>query len=145
MDKSFNEQELSDIMKEIEALEADYEAVDEAVDETPVQAVSESQLSSEEANEVLKDFTTMETEKAIPETYHNVRAFKVTEEHIHKESPKSSMSFKVQGDLSLELALEISGKSVILDVTENGLTIKMENGVTFNVPLSETTSLKKAV
>jgi hypothetical protein len=141
MDKSFNEQELSDIMKEIEALEADYEAADES----PIEASVEKELSPEDAHDVLKDLSDMEIEKAIPETHTNIRAFKTTEHSMHKSSAKSSMSFKVQGDLTLELALEIAGKSVILDVSETGLTIKMENGVTFNVPMSENTAYKKAV
>lgn len=142
MDKSFNEQELSDIMKEIEALEADYETVDE--EQGPFQATSEKQLTSEEAHEVLKDLTSMEIEKSIPQAETNIRPFKPTPSTA-ATAGHSSMSFKVQGDLKLELALEISGKSVILDVTETGLTIRMENGVTFNVPMSDAAPLKKAV
>ena len=127
-------------MTEIAALEADYEAVDD----TQVEASSEKQLTNEEAHEVLKDLTTMEIEKAVPQPEANVRPFRPAPAPTAASS-KSSMSFKVQGDLTLELALEISGKSVILDVSETGLTIKMENGVTFNVPMSDSTPLKKAV
>jgi len=141
MDKSFNEQELSDIMKEIEALEADYEAADES----PVEASAEKELTPEDAHDVLKDLSDMEIGKAIPESHSNIRAFKTPGPTVDHSTAKSSMSFKVQGDLTLELALEIAGKSVIVDVSETGLTIKMENGVTFNVPMNENTAYKKAV
>ena len=53
------------------------------------------------------------------------------------------MSFKVQGDLTLELAFDVGGKTISLEVTEAGLSIEMEGGVKFTVPVSEASGIKK--
>src|SRR5687768_12173965 len=120
MDKSFNDQELSDIMKEIEALEDDFKVDDEK--DSPVMA----------------ELANMDEAKALP---------KVKAAPMMKESSPAStaMSFKVQGDLTLELHFDIGGKVVSLEVTESGLQIQMEGGVTFTVPVANKPVLKKAV
>jgi hypothetical protein len=105
MDKSFNDQELSDIMKEIEALEE----------------------GGTHEEEVLTELTEMSESKAIP-----LRK----ETHVPKmESSQSAMSFKVQGDMNIDLHFEIGGKSVALKVSESGLHIETDEGMTFSVPL----------
>lgn len=115
MDKSFNDDELSDIMKEIEALEEDFSATSEVEEKVTASAST--------ANVVSLD----------------------TKRSESKSDSKTSMSFKVQGNLSLELQFDIGGKIVSLEVTETGLSIEMEGGVKFQVPVTEKTSLKKAV
>jgi hypothetical protein len=136
MDKSFNDQELSDIMKEIEALE----------DEFTGDAAHKVETSS-----VLEELAELEEEKSVPKTTHHetVLAFeKKPEVKAHAPAQKSapaSMMFKVQGNMELELQFEIGGKTVALAVTETGLTIELENGATFTVPVSDAHSLKKAV
>lgn len=55
------------------------------------------------------------------------------------------MSFKVSGDLTLELAFDIGGQTVALEVTESGLSIEMEGGMKFTVPMKQKSELKKAV
>ncbi len=113
MDKSFNDQELSDIMKEIEALEEDFK--DDEIKDT--------------ASPVLQELSELPESKAIP-------LKRVKEESFVAKSP-SAMSFKVQGDLNLELEFEVGGKFISLQVSEDGLTIVMDGGMTFKVPVSD--------
>lgn len=105
MDKSFNEQELSDIMKEIEALEE----------------------GDSPEEEVLSELSEMPEAEAIP-----LRK----ETHVPKaKSNQNAMSFKVQGDMNIDLHFEIGGKGISLQVSEAGLHIETEEGMTFTVPL----------
>ncbi len=113
MDKSFNDQELSDIMKEIEALEEDFK-------EEEVKDV---------AAPVLKELTELPEIKAVP-----LKPVKDTN-FVSKSS--TAMSFKVQGDLNLDLEFEVGGKFVSLAVAEDGLTIVLDGGMTFKVPVSD--------
>lgn len=105
MDKSFNDQELSDIMKEIEALEE----------------------GESHEDEVLSELTEMTESEAIPLRKENHQPM--------AKSSQSAMSFKVQGDMNIDLHFEIGGKSVSLSVSETGLHIETEEGMTFSVPL----------
>ena len=132
MDKSFNDQELSDIMKEIEALEEEFSGETDTV----------------EATAVMEELAEMDEEKSIPVTNKEdtVLSFapKATQKTA-KSTPPTSMMFKVQGEMNLELQFEIGGKTIQLDVSETGLNIQMEGGVTFSVPVSTAQSVKKAV
>ena len=133
MDKGFNDQELSDIMKEIEALEEEFSA-DE--DSTKV-----------EASAIMEDLAEMEEEQSIPVTNREettVLPF-AKKETVQPTKATSSMSFKVQGDLNLELHFEVGGKNIALEVTDKGLTIQMDGGISFTVPVSDAQSYKKAV
>lgn len=146
MDKSFNDDELSDIMKEIEALEQDFKEED-------VKA----------ATPVMEELAEMSEEEAIPtpvaSTTSNVVAFEKEAPVAHAAPSKpaathhtaaptsashTSMSFKVQGNLSLELSFDIGGKVVSLEVTETGLNIEMDGGVKFTVPVTGASAAKKA-
>lgn len=163
MDKSFNDQELSDIMKEIEALEEDFTAQDEKLaspvmeelselDETgPVSATSVPTAHHEEVMEEIVE-EVEETPVEAPVAKQNVVSLEskrsASEEPVAKTAStgaSTSMSFKVQGNLTLELQFDIGGKVVCLEVTESGLSIEMEGGMKFTVPVTETTSYKKAV
>lgn len=131
MDKSFNDQELSDIMKEIEALEEGFQSETEA---------------TMEASSVLEDLAEMDEVHSIP-TARVAPADPIPfakPNHAPAKSEKSSMTFKVQGEMSMDLSFEIGGKCISLTVSEAGLTIEMEGGVNFNVPLEQKTSAKKA-
>jgi hypothetical protein len=136
MDKSFNEQELSDIMKEIEALEEEFKT-------------GEGQV---EASSVMAELAEMEEEVSVPQTRQlpaneQVIPFKSVAPQGNSAkttSPASAMSFRVQGDITLDLQFDIGGRSIALEVSESGLLIQMDGGVTFNVPLNEKTSNKKA-
>ena len=129
MDKNFNDEELSDIMKEIEALEEDFTS-DEIKEASPVLAEL-AELSEEEAIPVsTANVVSLESKRTAPNS---------------TTSPSTAMSFKVQGNLTLELNFEIGGKTVALEVTEAGLNIELEGGMKFTVPVSDSSSLKKAV
>lgn len=138
MDKSFNDQELSDIMKEIESLEDEFGG--------------EEDSDKVEASAMMEELAEMEEEKSIPVTNKTepiepaesrILSF---EKEIEPAAAKStSMSFKVQGDLNLELQFDIGGKTIMLEVSESGLNIQMEGGVRFSVPVSGAQSHKKAV
>jgi hypothetical protein len=200
MDQSFNDQELSDIMKEIEALEEDFITAEEKTaspvmeelanldvnDSVPVSASSELEEEEERAVESIEPMeaaesmepveatVSMETVEAVEsmdeveEIYeeHEVKAqtpFAVqkvvsleskrtpVEEPVkHSVSSDSkgastSMNFKIQGNLTLDLQFDIGGKVICLEVTETGLSIEMEGGMKFTVPVSDTSKLKKAV
>jgi hypothetical protein len=130
MDKSFNDQELSDIMKEIEALEEDFTDTDEKV-----------------ASPVMEELAYLEEEASVPITASkNVVSLESSRPAAKSASEAStSMSFKVHGQLTLELQFDIGGKVVCLEVTESGLNIEMEGGMKFTVPVGEKSVLKKAV
>jgi hypothetical protein len=169
MDKSFNDQELSDIMKEIEALEQDFvaapelksdapvaevvetEASVESVEETPIETfVSEEVVAEaecvEECEEIEARHGVGEEKNEVSPTINNIVAFE------HKSAPEqkqtgalTSMSFKVAGNLTLELQFDIGGKTVALEVTESGLSIEMEGGMKFTAPMTQKSDLKKAI
>jgi hypothetical protein len=135
MDKSFNDQELSDIMKEIEALEEEFGG--------------EEDSDKVQASAMMEELAEMEESQSIPVTNkHDPQVLPFVKEiapQASKTTAPTSMSFKVQGDMNLELQFDIGGKTIKLDVSEAGLNIQMEGGVTFSVPVSDAHSIKKAV
>ncbi len=142
MDKSFNDQELSDIMKEIEALEEEFSA--------------EEDTDKVQASAMMEELAEMEEEKSIPTTNKNDSVLPFERQPVPetitatttakaKTTSSTSMSFKVQGELNLELQFDIGGKSITLEVSEAGMNIKMDGGVSFSVPVSHAQSQKKAV
>lgn len=130
MDKSFNDQELSDIMKEIEALEEEFHAEEKV-----------------EASSVMEELAEMEEEVAVPHAQAAPAKVIHFEENKHQApaaDQKTSMSFRVQGNLTLELQFEIGSRMVGIEINESGLQILMDGGMTFNVPLEEKKSSKKS-
>ncbi len=116
MDKNFNDQELSDIMKEIEALEDGL------------------QKENSKNTEVFQELVEMKESEAIPLRPHAASA---PVAHHHTPAGSTCMSFKVQGELTLDLNFEVGGKVVEMKVTETGLSIVVDGGMTFTVPLKE--------
>jgi hypothetical protein len=142
MDKSFNDEELSDIMKEIEALEEDFKTDD----------IGDEKI---EATSIMEEFAQLDEEVALPTPAARVEQSTVLPMTAKSTSAPSaapaastsapaSMSFKVSGDINLELQFDIGGKVVNLNVTESGLNIEMEGGMSFKVPLSNTAHKKAA-
>ncbi len=127
MDKSFNDEELSDIMKEIEALEDEFKDEGDFV-----------------TSPVLEELAALSEEKAVPQAMAKILNFEPQTTPVQKTTSGTSMSFKVQGDLNLELQFDIGGKIVSLAVSEKGLTIQMDGGMTFNVPLTDKAAQKKS-
>lgn len=137
MDKSFNDQELSDIMKEIEALEEDF-----------------TQSEEKTASPIMEELAHLDESQSIPVTTPEVTPYASSNvvslegargTQASAKSAPTTMSFKVQGDITLELKFDIGGKVVSLAVTETGLAIELEGGMKFTVPVSDTAGIKKAV
>lgn len=127
MDNSFNDQELSDIMKEIEALEDEFKGEADFV-----------------TSPVLEELAALSEERAVPQAKAKILNFEPQTTPVQTTTSGTSMSFKVQGDLNLELQFDIGGKIVSLAVSEKGLTIQMDGGMTFNVPLTDKAAQKKS-
>ncbi len=129
MDKSFNDQELSDIMKEIEALEEGFES---------------EEISAQAHKPVLEELAQMDEKVSVPVGAAEVVSLD-TKRHAASPETQTSMSFKVQGNMTLDLQFIVGGKVISLEVSESGLAIEMEGGVKFSVPVTDRTALKKAV
>lgn len=119
-EKGFNEDELSDIMKEIEALEGDFKK-------------EQSQMTP-----VVGELAKLDEKVAVPS-----KASKKSEVVEFNKSAGSgskfptSMNFKVQGEMSIDLQFDVGGKVVHLAVSETGLNVSMDGGVTFSVPFEK--------
>ena len=121
-------------MKEIEALEEDFTA-------------SETK-TVEASSPVLEELAEMDEKVSVPVA--------ATADVVSLDSKRpaasaetsgahSTMNFKIQGNITMELQFDIGGKVVALEVTETGLTIAMEGGMKFTLPVGEKESFKKAV
>lgn len=151
MDKSFNDQELSDIMKEIEALEDDFTTQGKpslASDHEVVSKLEEKEFFPEPSDEIKELFEEAQSKlntAAIVQNESNVMPLESVKPTPKTTSSQTSMSFNIQGSLTLDLQFNISGKTVSLEVTESGLAIEMEGGIRFTVPVGEKSPFKKAV
>lgn len=56
---------------------------------------------------------------------------------------QTSMSFHVEGNMNLQLSFTINGEEVKLHVTDQGLNIEMQSGVSLNVPVKSVSASKK--
>ena len=113
-EKSFNDEELADIMSEIESLESEL-------------------VEDEDLSEVVSVESSKKVEsKAVSEVE------KVTKLPVDKKG-ETSISFDVQGDMKFNLGFIIEGKtlSVYVDADSQGLVVEMEGGVKLNVPFSK--------
>ena len=135
MDKSFNEQELSDIMKEIEALEEDL-TTSPAESSTASMEEELAQLESEEVEDQEDSILNV-----VPlESKREARQLKTEQAPT---SAGTSMSFKVQGNITLDLQFDVGGKIVSLEVSETGLAIELDGGMKFTLPIGEPSRSKK--
>jgi hypothetical protein len=134
MDKSFNDDELADIMSEIENLEKEVaELSDHAPSSAPEAEVSDhGEEESHTSPEVLSHLADKSEDETVLKTNHD-------EDNIVSLKPASaahsSMSFRVEGEMKVSLAIEVNGQQVSLDVTEDGLHIELESGASFHLPL----------
>ncbi len=151
MDQGFNDQELSDIMKEIEALEDDF-AVPKSSSE-PTLSIEHAE-ALEDIDEMREDEIEDEIEDQVedevnvdPTLASTINILPLTSSPLHAPLSKTStsMSFKVQGQLSIDLKFEIGEKVICLEVSESGLLIEIEGGIKFTVPVSNKSDHKKAV
>ncbi len=117
--KGFNDSELEDIMNEIENLENDLAAE-----------------SSEPENQVLESKVQNNKDEAPPQNGGNVvNIASVIGSHIPEV--ESSLNLKVEGKLGVNFSFNIGPNTVTLKIEESGLTIEMQNGAKFTIPLED--------
>jgi hypothetical protein len=110
MEKSFNEDELADIMSEIESLESRDE----------------------------EDFDSHDDDELEETSVHSIVAKKESPENSsHKKPHHSQMNFHIEGQMSMSLGFTVNGKEVQVKVSDNGMDIIMDNGATFHLPVSD--------
>ncbi len=136
MEKGFNDQELADIMNEIEALEKDFQDPEQHVEHEVMAELAEM---DEEVSVPVAKHTEGPVSKVIPmATKETVMSTKKT-----TTDSQTSMSFHVEGNMNLQLSFTINGEEVKLHVTDQGLNIEMESGVSLNVPVKSVSASKK--
>lgn len=137
MEKSFNDDELADIMSEIENLEKEFAEADSAPED-------DSAVDHTEP-EVLSQLVEKPVEEVVLKTNHSEKVVPMKKpDHTPSSHQHSSLSFKVEGQMSLNLSFEVNGQTVCLDISEAGLQIQMESGATFSLPMTQSGSAKKA-
>ncbi len=110
-EKSFNDEELADIMSEIESLESEL-------------------VEDEDLSEVVS--VESKDDKPVEKGDSKVSKLPV------KGKSETSISFDVQGDMRFNLGFVIDGKAlnVYVDADSEGLVVEMEGGMKLNVPFS---------
>ncbi len=140
MGKSFNDDELQDIMNEIESLESSSESVD-----TPSQEPEAVMAQEEPAPQMLS-----EEEQEIEDSFNDEPAEPVQELHPqkvhHNEAPmsKTSMNFSVEGNTTLDLSFLAGDKTVHCVVTHDSFEVELEGGLKFTLPLTDWHQKKSA-
>ena len=150
MEKSFNDQELADIMNEIENLEKEFSS---EAKPSEAKVVEVSPVSADE-EQVLSEMVNSESfEAPIESQPSNIIALKNAEfKNTPVETAKtsttsgnSSMSFKVEGDMKVDLSFQVDGETITLTVGSEGLVIGLQGGATFNLPVkSASHKIKKS-
>ncbi|MAX67896.1 MAG: hypothetical protein QF441_00505 [Bacteriovoracaceae bacterium] len=111
----------------------------------------------QEMSEVLDELSEMPAEEVVAkhkpvEDDANVHHLHTASSNSHFDhsvqgsSPKthSSMSFKVEGDMKLDLSFQVSGKEIHLNISEEVFEIELEGGMKFSLPVHSQNSNKKA-
>ncbi len=111
-EKSFNDEELADIMSEIESLESELVEDEDLSGVVSVESADKTEAEEAEAEKVTKLPT--------------------------KKKGETGISFDVQGDMKFNLGFIIDGKtlSVYVDSDSEELVVEMEGGVKLNVPFA---------
>ena len=103
----------------------------------------------DEVHEVLDELAEMPVEKAIPPQHkeqpqQNVHPMHKSSGASSEKGAHSSLSFNIQGEMSVHLSFNIAGKEVSLHVNEGeGLVIAVGGGAKFILPVQEADSHKK--
>lgn len=130
----------------------------EAIEATEV--VHEVQEIDAEMSDVVEELSTMPVEEleAVHATAHddsNVHQIRQAEPKLEQVAqttvskrpqtnlPESSLNFSVQGDMKLNLFFNIGGKSVQLNIKEEGLEIELDGGMKFSIPLDHSEASEK--
>ncbi len=138
--QGFNDSELADIMSEIEDLEKDLEA--QTVETINNSVVAKAQ--SPEMKEVLEEFVQESVDKVIPFSKKSPTVAPMKSE-MPVGGQNSTMNFTVAGNMTINLAFNVSGQTINLTLDEaQGLVIEMHGGAKFCLPLTNDTKAKKA-
>ena len=144
MDKSFNDDELADIMNEIESLEKEF-AESAPASEAETEEFAPTDEIDHTAPEVVSHIMSMPVEEVARKSNHEEKVVPMKRvDHAPQAHQHSTLSFKVEGQMTLSLAFEVNGQSVSLEISDAGLQIQMESGASFNLPMSHTGAAKKA-
>ncbi len=155
MEKGFNDQELADIMNEIESLENEMkeaEGFEQNLNSLKVSTpVGDTAISDADVDAVLADLASKELEETVQisqttktNNEDNIVSIQSKKEVSQVSSKaESSVIFKVEGNMSLDLTFVISGEEINLKVTEGGLVLGMESGATFNLPINSVSKKAK--
>lgn len=118
-DQNFNEEELQDIMSEIESLEAEHQTT------TQEDRDEDSHMAREPEEAKLVELEKPQASKT--------------------PGPRTGMSFKVHGDMKLDLNFQIGEESISLSLDEeDGFIIEMMGGAKFVVPIKDNKTKKSA-
>jgi hypothetical protein len=144
-----------------EAVRDEIETIEASQDEIVAQEVEEVQEIDTEMTDVVEELSTMPVEdlEAVQATAHddsNVHQIRevapieqapVASAPTHTEKsgnfPESSLNFSVQGDMKLNLFFNIGGKSVQLNIKEEGFEIELDGGMKFSIPLNDSGATEK--
>lgn len=137
MEKGFNEKELADIMSEIESLEREFAA-------EPVAAAPEEEPS---VMAVMQELAETPVEVSVPKTQVEVHDEPEEQKVVamkpskHTQAP-AALSFKVEGEMTVQMTFEVNGQSVSLQVSQDGLCIETESGAKFSLPVHQQAARK---
>jgi hypothetical protein len=165
MEKGFNDQELADIMNEIENLEKEFtqemgnvggavethkasEHEDHKMGKTAsLEASTDWEDSSDVEAESEEDGSEVEVRSSLPPKAHTGKfSSKKTmpPTRAHDVNRCSKMSFKIEGEVSMELGFEVGGEHLQLNIDEHHLHLTLSSGASFSFPLNEKLKSKKA-
>lgn len=144
-EKVFAQQEQEQEEPQVE--EHQKEVVAQQEEPEPIVAKEDQDEIDEEMNEVLDELSEMPVEDVVPQ--HKVQSYDDNIHHMkqepvqekeswsasHGQPAQTSMSFRVEGEMKLDLNFSIGGQDVNLQVTDHGFEIELAGGAKFTLPL----------
>lgn len=163
LEQEFSDEPQAEQIESVEAKEQEPEEVQEQPQHEPVQEEvvakheeqpvvaqhsEEDEKVDEQMEEVLDELAQMPVEDVIPEhteshddNIHHMKQEPVVSEQqnwshqSHGHPAHTSMSFKVEGEMKLDLNFCIGGQNVALQVSDHGFEIELAGGAKFTLPL----------
>ena len=146
-----------EVVAKEEPVQEEVVAKEEPVQEQVVAKEESFEEVDEEMNEVLDELSEMPVEDVVPQ--HKVQSYDDNIHHMKQEPQvkkpstwsapqgqpaQTSMSFRVEGEMKLDLNFSIGGQDVNLQVTDHGFEIELAGGAKFTLPLGNQHQGKKA-
>jgi hypothetical protein len=131
-EKGFNDDELKDIMDEIENLEKEF-----SDEPAPAKAEKKDDYIQADKLDDIQGDVDKEVDNILDDKPSS-SASKVTKMPSKKKhtGSDSKLQFNVQGNMTVELNFEVSGKAIFLYVNEEeGLVVEVEDGGKFSLPV----------